>query len=355
MKASGALHVHMGRLESGTLKTGNEVHASIDEQRRRRLKANHSATHLLHKAMRDVLGDHVTQKGSLVAPDKLRFDFSNPKALSPEEIQSIENKVNRSIRRNASTTTQLMDPEEGIKAGALALFGEKYGDEVRVVTMGDLVEDAVHSVELCGGTHVDRAGEIGYFKIISESSVSSGVRRLEAITGQAAQDYASGYVSTVSNAAALLKVKPDALVDKIATLLSERKTLSQQVKDLRKSGGAAASGAASTTEVINGTKVLFEVHEDLPAKDLRGEVDRGKKQLGSGVVAIFTQDSDKVGVAIGVTADLTDRISAVDIVRAASEALGGKGGGRPDMAQAGGPNANSIPQAQDAVRTIVGG
>lgn len=349
IKACGALHVHVGTLQSGMLKKETEVHCSVDAKRRRRLKANHSATHLLHKALRDILGTHVTQKGSLVSPDKLRFDFSHPTPLSQKEILLIENTVNRSIRRNASTMTQLMNPEEGIKAGALALFGEKYGDEVRVVTMGTQGDDLLHSVELCGGTHVDRAGEIGFFKITSESSVSSGVRRLEAITGQAAQDYVEEYMKTIDDLALLLKAKPTAITDKIHSLLDDRKKLNQQIKEIKKSGNPIDSSNKQIEEV-NGCKVLFEVHQDLPARDLRSQVDTGKKEIKSGVVVIFTKDGGKVGVAIGVTSDLTSDINAVDLVQVASIALGGKGGGgRPDMAQAGGPDEDKIDQAKEAI------
>lgn len=348
-KLCGGMHVHFGTLTAGVLKTGAAVHATIDSVRRTQLRANHSATHLLHTALRHLLGTHVTQKGSLVAPDKLRFDFSHPTPLTRDQLDCLEREVNDRIRANAPTQTQLMTPEEGVTAGALALFGEKYGDEVRVVSMGDGTQASPYSVELCGGTHVGHLGDIGYFKILSEGSVAAGVRRLEAVTGRAAEDYARTQEDLVFQVAQILKASPAQVAEKVSALMDERKKLTQQVKDLKSAQAAAAP--QGEPENIGGMQVLFMTHGDVPGGELRTLVEGAKKSLGSGVVIMASQADGKAALAVGVTADLTDRVNAVELVRLGAESLGGKGGGgRPDLAQAGGPDIAQIHTAFERIR-----
>ena len=354
-KKLAALHVHMGTVKSGTVTVGDEATFAVDEKRRASIRGHHSATHLLHAALRQILGDHVTQKGSMVASDRLRFDVSHPKAVSGEEIQTVERIVNAQIRANESVATKLMDPESAIEAGAMALFGEKYGDEVRVVSMGKQEQTSRHqySVELCGGTHVHRTGDIGLFKIIDESAVASGVRRIEAVTGAAAETWVRDQQEVVGQAAGALKVAPRDIPHRIASLLSERKKLEREVSDLRKklvSGGGGA--AAPEAESVGGVAFSGRVLADVPAKDLKGMADEIKQSLGSGVVGLVAVSDGKASLVVGVTQDLTDRIDAVSLVRAGSAALGGKGGGgRPDMAQAGGPDGSKAESSLDAIRS----
>jgi alanyl-tRNA synthetase len=353
LKRAGQLHVHHGTLTHGTLKAGDIVEMRIDEARRNQIRANHSATHLLHEALRRVLGPHVTQKGSLVAPERLRFDFSHPKALSAGEIAEVEREVNAAIRANIEVTTGLMTPEEAIKAGALALFGEKYGETVRVLSMGarDEVRGRPFSVELCGGTHVRRLGDIALLKIIGESAVSSGVRRIEALTGEAARLYLVEQERLAREAAAELKTTPSELKSRLVHLMEEKKRLERELSEAKRAlalGGGAAS-AGDEVQTIGGYKVVARAVE-VEAKELRGLIDEAKKKLGSGIAAFVGTAGGKASIAVGVTADLAGAVSAVDLVRLGSEALGGKGGGgRPDFAQAGGPDPAKADAALKAI------
>jgi alanyl-tRNA synthetase len=333
----------------------------VDDERRSALRANHSATHLLHEALRRTLGDHVTQKGSLVAPERLRFDFSHPKPLSDDEIEKIESIVNERIRRNAAVETSLMTPDDAVKAGALALFGEKYGDEVRVVGMGGNDDARNFSVELCGGTHVRRTGDIGLFHVVGEGAVAAGVRRIEAVTGRGAESYMRAQDRLLQETAAALKAAPAELPQRVAALVDERRRLERELTEARKKlamGGAGAKsdgGDGFEARDIGGIKFASRLMDGVPAKELKGMADGLKKQLGSGVVALIAREDGRASIVVGVTDDLTDRISAVDLVRIGSEALGGKGGGgRPDMAQAGGPDAAAAAQAIQAIEAALG-
>jgi alanyl-tRNA synthetase len=356
-KKLGDLHVHLGTVTAGELKVGDDVELRVDGARRARLRANHSATHLLHQALRRRLGAHVTQKGSLVAPDRLRFDISHPKALSREEIRAVEADVNRRIRGNGAVETVLMTPDEAVEHGALALFGEKYGEEVRVVSMGEAEpgEDAAkpYSTELCGGTHVRRTGDIGLFKIVGESAVAAGVRRIEALTGEAAFAHLAQQEELLGQAAAELKAAPAELPARVAQLVEERKRLERDLADARRklaTGGGGGAAAAPGARNVAGIAYLARTLGDVPAKELKGMADELKVKLGSGVVALAASAEGKASLVVGVTDDLTQRVSAVDLVRAGAAALGGKGGGgRPDMAQAGGPDAGKLDAALKAI------
>ena len=346
-KRLGDLHVHIGRLESGRLAVGDEVVLAIDGARRAGLRANHSATHLLHAALRRTLGEHVTQKGSLVAPERLRFDISHPKPLGAAELAIVEDAVNRQIRADRAVTTGLMTPADAIAAGALALFGEKYDDEVRVLSMGEDEDGAPYSVELCGGTHVGRTGELGLFKIVEESAVGAGVRRIEALTGAAALAHLNAQDARVRETAAALKVAPADLRARVAALVAERRRLERALSEARRqlAAGGGGAGAPAAKDVAG---ILYDPHklEDVPARELKSMADEFKRRLGSGVVAVTSVTDGKASLVVGVTDDLTDRLDAVALVRVGSAALGGKGGGgRPDMAQAGGPDASKVDAA----------
>jgi len=352
-KPLGKLHVLRTKVVAGELTVGEPVHQAVDAERRDRVRANHSATHLLHAALRHRLGTHVTQKGSLVAPHYFRFDFSHPKALAREEIDAVEADVNAQIRSNEPVTTRLMTPDEAISAGAMALFGEKYGDEVRVLSMGRTGE-ADYSVELCGGTHVRALGDIQLLKIIGESAVSAGVRRIEALTGEAARQWLSEREAKLREAAATLKSAPDEVPARVAALVEERRRLERELADAKKAlatGGGAAKSDAAAPEDVNGHKFLGQVVEGLDPKGLRAAVDEMKKRLGSGIGALVAVNEGRASVAVGVTDDLTGQVSAVELVKMAVAALGGAGGGgRPDMAQGGGPDGSKAKEALDAVR-----
>ena len=352
-KPLGKLHVLRTKVAAGELSVGDTVHQKVDSERRNRVRANHSATHLLHAALRHQLGTHVTQKGSLVAPDYFRFDFSHPKAMTRDEIDAVEAEVNAQIRGNEAVTTRLMTADEAISAGAMALFGEKYGDEVRVLSMGR-TDDADYSVELCGGTHVRALGDIQLLKIISESAVSSGVRRIEALTGEAARQWLSDREAKLREAAATLKAAPDEVPARIATLVEERKRLERELADAKKAlamGGGAAKSQGPAPEEVNGHKFLGQVVEGFDPKGLRAAVDDMKKRLGSGIGALVAVNEGRASVAVGVTDDLSGQVSAVDLVKAAVATLGGQGGGgRPDMAQGGGPDGSKAKEALDAVK-----
>jgi alanyl-tRNA synthetase len=355
-KPLGKLHVLRTRVVQGELTVGETVHQVVDAERRNRVRANHSATHLLHAALRRHLGTHVTQKGSLVAPDYFRFDFSHAKALTREEIEAVEAEVNAQIRSNEPVTTRLMTPDEAISAGAMALFGEKYGDEVRVLSMGR-DSDADYSIELCGGTHVHALGDIQILKITSESAVSAGVRRIEALTGEAARQWLNERDTKLREAAAALKSSPDEVPTRIAALVEERKRLERELADARKQlamGGGSAKADETAPEDINGHKFLGQVVEGLDPKDLRSTVDTLKQRVGSGVAALVAVNDGRASVAVGVTDDLSSQISAVELVKAAVAALGGQGGGgRPDMAQGGGPDGAKALDALAAVRNAL--
>jgi alanyl-tRNA synthetase len=352
-KPLGKLHVLKTKVVAGELSVGETVHQQVDGERRNQVRANHSATHLLHAALRRHLGTHVTQKGSLVAPDYFRFDFSHPKALTRDEIDAIEAEVNAQIRSNEPVTTRLMTPDEAISAGAIALFGEKYGDEVRVLSMGR-DSDTDYSVELCGGTHVRALGDIQLLKIVSESAVSSGVRRIEALTGEAARQWLVARDSRLREAAAALKSSPDEVPGRIAALVEERKRLERELADAKKAlamGGGSARAEGPAPEDVNGHKFLGQVVEGFDPKDLRAAVDEMKERLGSGVGALVAVNDGRASVAVGVTNDLAGQVSAVELVKAAVATLGGQGGGgRPDMAQGGGPDGSRAQEALDAVR-----
>jgi alanyl-tRNA synthetase len=344
-------------IRSGNLKPGDAVQLSVDVERRSRVRANHSATHLLHAALRHRLGSHVTQKGSLVAPDRFRFDFSHPKPLTAEDIEAVEAEVNRHIRENGAVTTRLMSPDEAISAGAMALFGEKYGDEVRVLSMGR-GSDASYSVELCGGTHVNALGDIALFKIVSESAVASGVRRIEALTGEAARKWLTSREGRLKEAAAVLKAAPEEVPTRVASLIEERRRLERELAEAKKALalGGGNSADAQGPEKIAGTGFIGQVIEGLDPKGLRGLVDDAKKRVGSGVAALVAVNDGRATIAVGVTDDLIGRFSAVELVRQAVAAVGGQGGGgRPDMAQGGGPNGGDAQAALAAVRKALAG
>jgi alanyl-tRNA synthetase len=367
-KPLGRLHAHEAKVESGTIKVGDNVSLAVDVERRDAIRANHSATHLLHAALRGRLGGHVTQKGSLVAADRLRFDFSQPTALTPEDIAAVEAEVNAEIRHNEQVTTRLMSPDEAIEAGAMALFGEKYGDEVRVLSMGRMMGGRTgeagknYSVELCGGTHVTATGDIGVFRIISESAVSSGVRRIEALTGEGARQWLVGREDALKSTASLLRTTPEDVEARVAALLDERKKLERELAEAKKAlalSGAGAGGAAqaeTADEEVGGVKFSGQIIDGLDAKELRGLLDQAKQRLGSGVAVLVAVNEGRASIAAAVTEDLVGTISAVDLVRAGVEALGGKGGGgRPDMAQGGGPDGAKAADALAAVRAVLAG
>jgi alanyl-tRNA synthetase len=350
-KKLGDLHVHQGIVESGAITVGDDVSLAVDLEHRTAVRANHSVTHLLHAALRARLGEHVTQKGSLVAPDRMRFDISHPKPISVEELAQIEADVNAEIRANTEVATHLMDPESAVTAGAMALFGEKYGDEVRVVSMGRVVDGGRSvSVELCGGTHVRRTGDIGLFKIVTETALAAGVRRIEALTGGAAQAYVAEHERTLKDAAQLLNINVTELPVRVAALLDERKRLERELAEARRALASGGGGAAAEVKDINGLRFSPRLLDGMPARELKSLADELKKQIGSGVVALVGIDDGKASLVVGVTDDLTGRLSAVDLVRIGARELGGSGGGgRADLAQAGGPDAGAAPAALEAI------
>jgi alanyl-tRNA synthetase len=365
-KKAGDVFVHLGTVERGTLKVGTALQLEVDHTRRSGIRRNHSATHLLHEALRQVLGDHIAQRGSLVAPDRLRFDFVHPKPITPEELALVEDIANDVVLENDEVTTRLMAVDDAREAGARALFGEKYGDEVRVVSMGKSAREHGQnalgwSVELCGGTHVRRTGDIGLITVTSESAVASGVRRIEALTGSQARKHANDVMGLAKAAAAELRTTVDDVPARIAALLDERKKLERELSDARKKlamgGGSSGNGADTGVREVGNVRLMARAVEGIEMKDLKSLADDGKKQLGSGVVAIVGVTGDgRAGVVVGVTPDLVARYNAVDLVRVASEALGGKGGGgRPDMAQAGGPDGTKAGAALDAIEKAMAG
>lgn len=360
-KPLGRLHAHQVRIDAGTVAVGDTVELKVDADRRDRVRANHSATHLVHAALRNRLGGHVTQKGSMVAEDRLRFDFSHPVALTAEDIAAVEAEVNAEIRANEQVSTRLMTPDDAVAAGALALFGEKYGDEVRVLSMGRTGgEGRNYSVELCGGTHVRATGDIGIFRIISESAVSSGVRRIEAMTGEGARQWLVGREEALKAAASVIRATPEEVPARLSALLDERRRLERELADAKKAlalgGGNAGGGAAQADETIGDVTFAGQVLDGLDPRELRPLLDAAKQRIGSGVAAIIAVNDGKASIAAAVTDDLTARFSAVDLVRAAVDTLGGKGGGgRPDMAQGGGPDGSKASEALAAVKAVLAG
>ncbi len=359
-KRAGDLFVHVGKVEDGTLKAGAALDLKVDHARRGAIRKNHSATHLLHEALRQVLGDHVAQKGSLVAPDRLRFDFSHPKPMSSEEIERVEDIANDIVLQNVPVITRLLSRDDAIASGARALFGEKYGDEVRVVAMGEGGGNTMGwSVELCGGTHVDRTGDIGIVSVVNEGAVASGVRRIEALTAQAARANANKLAHLAKTAAAELRVPIDEVPGRVASLLDERKVLERELSDAKKKlamGGAGQPADGDDgVENISGVKVMAKALSGIDAKDLRSLADEGKKKLGSGIVILVANDPEgKAALVVGVTSDLTGANNAVQMVQAGVAELGGKGGGgRADMAQGGGPNGSAAPAALAAIKRLV--
>jgi alanyl-tRNA synthetase len=354
-KPLGKLHAHHALIRKGAVAVGDAVHLSVDAARRSKIRANHSATHLLHAALRKRLGSHVTQKGSLVAPDHFRFDFSHPKPMTRDEIETVEADVNRQIRENRPVGIRLMTPDAAVEAGALALFGEKYGDEVRVLSMGD-EDEASYSVELCGGTHVDALGDIQLLKITSESAVAAGVRRIEALTGEAARLWLTAREDRLKETAAALKASPEDVPARVGALIDERRRLERELAEAKKVlalGGGSRSDAAAP-EQIGGHAFIGQVLDGMDPKGLRGLIDEAKQRLGSGVVAMVAVNDGRATVAIGVTDDLIESRNAVDLVRKAVEAVGGQGGGgRPDMAQGGGPDGAKADEAVAAVKAAL--
>jgi alanyl-tRNA synthetase len=360
-KKAGDVFVHSGTVEDGTLNAGAALSLQVDHARRGAIRRNHSATHLLHEALRQVLGDHVAQKGSLVAPDRLRFDFSHPKPITPDELERVEDLANDYVLQNSAVTTRLMALDDARASGARALFGEKYGDEVRVVAMGEAGGNTLGwSVELCGGTHVARTGDIGLIAGVSDSGVAAGVRRIEAMTGTTARKAAHHLGQLARAASSELKVSVEDMPGRLAQVLDERRRLERELSDARKKlamGGGGRADAADGVRVVGDIKLLARAVSGIDIKDLKSLADEGKKQVGSGVVAIVgVTDEGKAGIVVGVTADLTSRVSAVDLVRKGAEVLGGKGGGgRPDMAQAGGPDGGKAEAALEAIAAALGG
>ncbi len=358
-KKAGDVFAHLVKVEEGTLKVGDPLLLEVDHTRRSAIRSNHSATHLLHEALRQVLGDHVAQKGSLVAPDRLRFDFSHPKPMSAAEIERVEDIANDIVLQNAAVTTRLMGLDDARASGARALFGEKYGDEVRVVAMGEGNNALGWSVELCGGTHVKRTGDIGLISVVGDSGVAAGVRRLEALTGKIARKTAEHQAQVAKTAAAELKAPLEDLPARVTALLDERKKLERELTEAKKKlamGGGAAKSGDDGVRQVNGVKLIARAVTGISAKELPSLIDEAKKQIGSGVIAIVAvSDEGRAGISVGVTADLTSRFNAVELVKKGAEALGGKGGGgRPDMAQAGGPDGSKADAALKAIEAALG-
>jgi len=354
-KKLGDLYVHLGRVESGEARVGTPVAAAVDHARRTHVRAHHSATHLLHEALRRRLGTHVQQKGSLNAPDRLRFDVSHPRPITGEDIAVVEAEVNAKIRENTEVVTRLMTPDAAVEMGAMALFGEKYGEEVRVVMMGAPEGNKpAWSIELCGGTHVRRTGDIGYFRIVGESAVAAGVRRIEAVTGRFAEAVVAEMQRQLHQAAGALRVAPAEVPARAEALVETTRRQERQVAELQKK--LATGGGAAEVEQVNGVNLAARNLGEVPPRELKGLAEAIGKQLGSGVVALVSTADGKASIVVGVSPDLTGTINAVDLVRTASAAVGGKGGGgRPDMAQAGGPDGARADAALAAIRRVLGG
>ncbi len=351
LKKAGDLHVHIGTL-SGEIKLNDVAHLTVDADDRKRTMANHSATHIMHEALRRVLGEHVTQKGQMVDGERIRFDISHGAAITREELAKVEDQVNQVILQNTEANTKLMNPEAAMEAGAMALFGEKYGDEVRVLSLGDPIDNdpKAYSVELCGGTHVDRTGDIALFKIVSEGAVAAGIRRVEAVTGEAARQYLETQAGYTRAAADTLKAKPEDVPARIEALMAERKKLEKDLSAAKKALALGGSGGgAAKAEEINGVKFIGGVLDGVSGKDLRAMLNDQLSSIGSGIVGFVAKDGEKVAVAVAVTDDLIGTYNAATLVNAGAEKVGGRGGGKPGMAQAGG---NNVAGADDALAAI---
>jgi len=365
-KRVGSLHGHLCTVDQGNLKIGDTISLTIDKIHRDQTRANHSATHLVHTALRNILGPHVTQKGSLVTHDRLRFDFSHPNPVSAQELRQIETQVNAIIRQNHDVSTKIMPYDDAVESGAIALFGEKYDSDVRVLSMGQQMEEdpdkqrAAYSVELCGGTHVKRTGDIALFTIVSESAVAAGIRRIEALTAEHARQYYNAQSQLVFDIAGNLKTAPHNLAERITTLIAEKKQTEKDLAEAKKAlalgGGSNASADTNNNiETINGIQFSSRILNGIPAKELRGLIDQSKNQIKTGVIILIAVNDDKAAIAVGVTDDLTDKINAVDLVRIGVSEIGGKGGGgRPDLAQAGGPDASRADLAIKAIADHLG-
>ncbi|HEX7719113.1 MAG TPA: alanine--tRNA ligase, partial [Woeseiaceae bacterium] len=343
-RKSGKAILHLGVVQSGSIRIGDRLSARVDNERRGRIVLNHSATHLLHAALRKVLGDHVAQKGSLVAPDRLRFDFSHYEAVTPEQLHEIESLVNEQIRRNATADIRHMSYDDAVASGAIALFGEKYDDVVRVLSLGDF------STELCGGTHVRSSGEIGIFKITAEGGVASGIRRIEAVTGKGALEWIDDNLNAFDSVAALLRSQRSQAATKVEQLLRRNKELEKELASARQQLLSGQSGGSREDVAdVGGIKVLTTRMDGADAKALRAAVDRFKDKLQNAVVVLGAVDGDKVRLAAGVTRNNTDRIRAGDVIRSVAAQVGGKGGGRPDFAEAGGNDPAALDAALKSV------
>ena len=361
-KKLGDVFAHHVKVEAGTVKVGDAVELVVDRDRRSAIRSNHSSTHLLHEALRQVLGDHVAQKGSMVSAERLRFDFSHPKPIADEELSRVEAIVNRVVRQNEPVVTRLMGVDDAVASGARALFGEKYGEEVRVVSMGTNAggdnSGSAYSVELCGGTHVSRTGDIGLVTIVAEGAVAAGVRRIEALSGEGARLHLDAESKRLKGLAGVLKAPVNEVGDRLATLVEERRRLERELAETRKklAMGGGGAGAADAVREVGGIRLLARAVSGIDMRDLKSLADEGKKQVGSGIVAIVSvADDGKAGIVVAVTPDLTARFSAVDLVRLGSEKLGGKGGGgRPDMAQAGGPDGANAAAALASIEAALG-
>jgi len=351
LKKAGDLHVHIGSLK-GSMAKGDTAQLSVNPDNRKRTMANHSATHIMHEALRRVLGEHVTQKGQMVDGERIRFDISHGAAISREEVAKVEDEVNRVVLQNHKVTPETMKLDEAMDKGVMALFGEKYGDDVRVLPIGKAFDDEEksYSVELCGGTHVDRTGDIALFKIVSEGAVAAGIRRVEAVTGEAARQYLETQASFTRAAADKLKAKPEDVPARIEALMAERKKLEKELSEAKKALALGGSGgSAAKAEEINGVKFIGGVLDGVSGKDLRAMLNDQLSAIGSGIVGFVAKDGEKVAVAVAVTNDLTGTYNAATLVNAGAEKVGGRGGGKPGMAQAGG---NNVAGADDALAAI---
>jgi alanyl-tRNA synthetase len=350
-KKIGDLILHICKVENGRLCNGDDLDAHVDYERRKAIQANHTATHLLHSALREILGDHVKQAGSLVSPERLRFDFSHFTQVEKEKLMDVESLVNAHIRGNHQVSTEEMNRDEASKTGAMAIFEERYGSKVRVVSVGDGV-----SMELCGGTHTNTTGEIGFFKIVSEGAVAANVRRIEAVTGKAAVEYTQSLENAVKEAAGVLKTSPEQLREKINQILKDLKQKDADIESLKSKILSKESGdILSGLQEINGINVLTKELASLSPKELRDYVDRIRDKLESGVIVLGTKNDEKVMLICAVTDDLTKKYNAGKIIKEISEIVDGKGGGRPDMAQGGGSNPLKLAQALESVRNIIDG
>ena len=358
-KKAGDLFIHIGFIENGIISVGDTVEMKVDTKYRSCLRANHSATHLLHESLRRHLGDHVTQKGSLVDTQKLRFDFSHPRAVEEETLKTVETEVNEQIRENTEVVTQLMQPEDAIKAGAMALFGEKYGEEVRVVSMGQFevgTTKSRYSTELCGGTHVSRTGDIGVFRLVSEGAVASGVRRIEAVTANGAIEHFKAREEILNITARTLKSTLEKLPHRVISLLEDKKKLENEVAELRRKLASPGMNRSENDENIKIGNITFlgKIIQDIPPRELKSFVDEFKKEVGSGIITVVASFDNKASLVVGVTEDLSQKYNAVTLVQHGVTALGGKGGGgRPDMAQAGGPNVDNLAGALEEIKDCI--